>query len=145
MRVVGGGGMGEAVGLGDGEARGGKGVSPPPQAKRKSAVNTREIAARIARAGDALGFLKATEPTPNEPAEIVRRTLAPSDEDRPMRAEQMDYSTGLHEGQDGRVAYSSNFDRTRSTCVSTTSSHHLKRRVLVGADLKREGCRPRSR
>ena len=72
--MVGGAGMGEAVGLSEGEGRGDKGVPEPAQAERKSAVHTREIEARIARADEALGFLEATEPTSNEPAEIVRRT-----------------------------------------------------------------------
>ena len=66
--------MGEAVGIGEGEAMGGNGVPAPVQAKRNDAVNTRVIAARIVRAEEAMGFLEATEPTFNEPVEILRRT-----------------------------------------------------------------------
>ncbi len=61
--------MGDGVGLSEGVGSGGKGVTAPAQAESISAVSAREIEARVARSGDAKGFLAATEPTPNEPAE----------------------------------------------------------------------------
>jgi len=65
---VGGGGIGEAVVLGEGVATGGKAVPVPEHADAMSAARARRIEARAVQADAALGFLEATGPTPNEPA-----------------------------------------------------------------------------
>ena len=71
---MGGGGIGEAVALGEGIATGGKDVPVPEHADTMSAVRVRRIEARVMQADAALGFLEATGPTPNEPARKGRCT-----------------------------------------------------------------------